>query len=257
MKQTMQPISVIVPALNEADNLPLLFERIDASLSSAPIPYEIIVVDDHSTDETARIAQTTKPAYNVRLLTKRGAPGKAFSLLEGFAAAKHELVCMIDGDLQYPPEAIPQMYHKLQFCEADVVVTERVDNQTGPLRRLSSSVFSAVFTRALFGIKYDTQSGLKLFRKSILRTMSLSPSPWTFDLEFIIRALEQGYTIVSQMIPFSQRHAGVPKVKMLSATAEIASGSYRLWRDSSSKHIKISYEQSQRLQRSFVSLAIV
>jgi dolichol-phosphate mannosyltransferase len=257
MKQHMQPISVIVPTLNEADNLTLLFARIDKSLSQVNIDYEIVVIDDHSTDGTVEVAKQADPKYNVRVYLKQGTPGKAFSLLEGFSVATYELVCMIDADLQYPPEAIPLMYHKLQYCEADIVVTERVDNKTSALRRLSSFVFNAVFTRMLFGINYDTQSGLKLFRKSILNTIYLSPSPWTFDLEFIVRSLEQGYSIVSQQIEFSERNAGVPKVKLLSATVEIASGSYKLWRNSSSKHVKSSYKRSEWLQRSFVSLALL
>jgi glycosyltransferase involved in cell wall biosynthesis len=257
MRQTMQPISVIVPTLNEADNLNLLFSRIDKALTSAAIPYEVIIVDDHSTDTTVQIAQQAADFYDVKVMTKHGQPGKAFSLLEGFAAAKYDLLCMIDADLQYPPEAITSMYHKLQFCEADIVITERIDNKTSPVRQLTSVVFKTLFTRMLFGINYDTQSGLKLFRKNVLTSISLSPSPWTFDLEFIVRALEQGYTIVSQPIKFSERNAGVPKVKLLSATLEIASGSYRLWRNTSSDRVKTSYAHSERLQRSVISAALL
>jgi glycosyltransferase involved in cell wall biosynthesis len=257
MRQTMQPISVIVPTLNEADNLNLLFSRIDKALSSAAIPYEVIIIDDHSTDATVQIALQAADRYDVKVMTKRGQPGKAFSLLEGFDAAKYDLLCMIDADLQYPPEAITSMYHKLQFCEADIVITERIDNKTSPVRQLTSVVFKTLFTRMLFGINYDTQSGLKLFRKSVLKSISLSPSPWTFDLEFIVRALEQGYSIVSQPIKFSERNAGVPKVKLLSATLEIASGSYRLWRNTSSERVKSSYKHSERLQRSVIGTALL
>ena len=256
MKQSMQPISIVVPTLNEADNIVLLCERIDSALGAARIPYEILIVDDHSVDGTADVAKSLSSTYNVKVLFKNGARGKAFSLLEGFAAAKYELVCMIDADLQYPPEAIAGMYHKLQFCNADIVISERIENQTSLLRRASSFVFKTLFTRLLFGINYDTQSGLKLFRKRVLDTVHLSPSPWTFDLEFIVRSLEQGYTIVSQPIQFAERNAGEAKVKMLSATAEIASGSYKLWRSSSSKDIKKSYKQSEGLQRVVATLGV-
>lgn len=246
----MQPISIVIPTLNEADNLDPLFKRINESLTSAEIPYEIIVIDDHSTDSTAQIAKSAPAEYNVQFHTKEGTPGKAHSLMEGFAIAQYELVCMIDGDLQYPPEAIKLMYHKLQYCEADIVLTERIDNKTSPLRRLMSYTFNTVFTRMLFGINYDTQSGLKLFRKSILKTINIDPSPWTFDLEFIVRALEHNYVIVSQQISFSERNAGTPKLHVLSATKEIATGSLKLWRNSSSKRIKLSYQRSEVLQRS-------
>jgi dolichol-phosphate mannosyltransferase len=249
MKQTMQPISVIVPTLNEEGNLAPLFRRIHTTLSSSRIPYEIIVVDDYSTDHTAQIVRGANPRYNVRLLMKQGRPGKAFSLLEGFKAAENDLICMIDADLQYPPEAIKLMYHKLQYCEADVVITERIQNEAGPVRRLTSYVFNLLFTRMLFGIRYDTQSGLKLFHKNVLKTLNLEPSPWTFDLEFIVRALEQNYVVVSQTIPFAKRNSGVPKLHLMSATAEIASQSFFLWRRTSIKRVRLSYKHSQGLQQ--------
>lgn len=248
MKQFMKPISVVVPTLNEVDNLALLFKRLDSTLSSIEMPYEIVVVDDHSTDGTAEFVRDADPKYNARLFTKQGKPGKAFSLLEGFAVAENDLICMIDADLQYPPEAIKMMYHKMQYLDADIVVTNRIDNKTAFLRRLFSYIFNLVFARALFGIKYDTQSGLKLFRRDVLRRITLSPSAWTFDLEFIVRALENGFVIANQDIPFSERNAGVPKIKMLNATLEIAGGSLKLWRNSSNRRIRFRYKYMEALQ---------
>jgi dolichol-phosphate mannosyltransferase len=245
--QYMQPLSVIVPTLNEVESMPLLFYRIHKALSSARIPYEIVVVDDRSNDGTAEFVRDADSKYNARLITKKGKRGKSFSLLEGFEAAQYELICMIDGDLQYPPEAIKLMYHKLQYMEADIVLTNRAVNSTSAFRKLSTYIFNLFFTRLLFGIKYDTQSGLKLFRRDVLRHISLSPSPWTFDLEFIVRALENDCVITSQDIIFSERKAGEPKINMLEATLEIASGSIRLWRNSSTKRVKLRYKYLQAL----------
>lgn len=231
-------------------------------MHKAGIPYEIVIIDDHSSDETVAIAQNSNPRYHVRLLTKQGQRGKAFSLLEGFEAAEYDLVCMIDGDLQYPPEAIGAMYHKMQYCDADVIITERIDNKTSALRRLSSAIYNFFFIKLLFGINYDTQSGLKLFKKKILRNVELSPSPWSFDLEFIVRSLEQDYTILNHEIAFSKRHAGVPKVHMLSATMELSAAALRLWRGTSTKRVRLNYKNLQILQRSVmgfvaISLAVI
>ncbi len=262
MERIAQPVSIIVPTLNEAGNLELLFERIHTTMHKAGIPYEIVIVDDYSTDGTVAIAQNADPSYHVRLLTKQGQRGKAFSLLEGFAAAEYDLVCMIDGDLQYPPEAIGAMYHKMHYCDADVIITERIDNKTSALRRLSSAIYNFFFIKLLFGINYDTQSGLKLFKKKILHNVTLSPSPWSFDLEFIVRTLEQDYTILNHEIAFSKRHAGVPKVHMLSTTMELSAAALRLWHGTSTKRVRLNYKNLQVLQRSVmcfvaVSLAVI
>jgi glycosyltransferase involved in cell wall biosynthesis len=249
VKQIKTPLSIIVPVLNEAENLQLLFKRVDQSLTTASIPYEIIVVDDHSIDDTVSVIKNADSRYNVKIIEKEGKPGKAFSLLEGFAAANFDLVCMIDGDLQYPPEAIPIMYEYIEQDQADIVLTERNINTTSYLRRLSSYVYNLLFVKLLFGISYDTQSGLKLFKKEILKSINISPSPWSFDLEFIVCALEQDYIIASHQIAFGERYAGVPKVKMLGATIEMIRASIRLRRLTTSKIVRPSYRNLQLMKR--------
>ncbi|PIS15708.1 dolichol monophosphate mannose synthase, partial [Candidatus Roizmanbacteria bacterium CG09_land_8_20_14_0_10_41_9] len=102
-------ISVVVPTLNEKSNLKPLIERIGGSLKIAGFDYEIIIVDDHSTDSSNLVIQSLTKKFPIRFYTKRGLKGKAQSLIEGFSYAKYPLIAMIDADLQYPPEAIPKM----------------------------------------------------------------------------------------------------------------------------------------------------
>jgi glycosyltransferase involved in cell wall biosynthesis len=254
-------ISIIVPTLNEAENLPLLFRRIDKALTKAAIPYEIIVVDDRSSDTTFEVASAAARSYNVTVVTKEGKRGKAFSLLQGFALAQYQIVCMIDADLQYPPEAIVTMYHDLHKRNVDVVITERVDEKTSALRRLSSKVFNIIFAKFLFGLNYDTQSGLKMFRKQVIENITIAPSPWSFDLEFIVRSLEAGYTISNQKISFAERSHGQPKISVFKATFELAFASIRLRRMTEAKQLKHNYKRNIEYLRMpmilFVGLGII
>src|SRR3990167_2855291 len=120
----MYDLEVIVPVKNEAKNIPELVQRIHKSLSLAKINYRITFVDDHSEDDTTyqiNIASEKYPisklessaenfsfqASRIKLLIKYGKPGKAYSILEGAREAESEFIAMIDGDLQYPPEALP------------------------------------------------------------------------------------------------------------------------------------------------------
>jgi glycosyltransferase involved in cell wall biosynthesis len=257
MNDVNQPLSIIVPTLNEVDNLELLLSRIDASLSSARIGYEVVLVDDHSSDGTVDLARKLAAYYPIRIFEKEGKRGKAYSLLEGFDHAEYELVCMIDADLQYPPEAIAAMYKELTTHNADLVITKRIEQQTSLLRQLSTKVFNLVFTRLLFGIHYDTQSGLKLFKKQILQHMVLSPSPWSFDLEFIVRALENDDKIMSHDIQFGERYAGQAKVHVLAASVELAKASLKLRRDTSVKRVRLHYKQNLELSRSILIIFAV
>lgn len=239
-----QALSIIVPTLNEADNIDDLAKRIDAPLKRAGVEYEIIVVDDHSTDQTVSKIRGLARFYPIRVMLKNGRPGKASSLIEGFASAKYPLICMIDADLQYPPEDILPMYNLLIKQEVDIVITRRSDQGTGILRQLSSKVFNLIFTRLLFGINYDTQSGLKLFRKNILDQIHLNPSPWSFDLEFLVRSLEQKFKILSHTISFSERTKGETKVNIFGTTMELAGASLKVRRSSSLKRFNRNPEAS-------------
>jgi len=230
------PISIIIPTLNEAENLPRLMARIDKTMSDANISYEALLIDDNSKDNTVEVARNLEAYYPIRVQTKRGKRGKAFSLLEGFEAARHPLVAMIDADLQYPPEELAPMYELLNTSQADLIVTNRKQKKVSFIRQLSTKVFNTVFVRALFGVKFDTQSGLKLFRKRMLDSFTMKPSPWSFDLEFIVRAIENKYMIASHDIEFDERIHGETKVRLLNTTVELAKASVDLrWRTSQSR----------------------
>lgn len=220
MQQFPIELSIIIPTYNEAENIPHLISRISSTLSGSVV-FEIIVIDDHSTDNTRGIVTTLKEKFPIQLFMKKGKPGKAYSLLEGFSYAKGESFCIIDADLQYPPEAITQMHRKILDNKADIVVANRTEYQAGHLRKLFSRVFSLFFVRFLHHLSVDAQSGLKVFRKETIQRYKIDPSAWTFDLEFLLKAREAGYKIVTVPIRFYERTAGKTKVALLKTTFEI------------------------------------
>ncbi len=229
MSLSFPSISIVVPALNEAENVANLIERIETTLFQKA-RYEIIIVDDHSTDGTAAAVNTA--AENSRstiiLHTKNGRPGKADALLEGFKLARHDLICMIDADLQYPPEAIPAMISKILVKGADIVVADRTHHKTSRIRRIASSSSRKLLASRLHGLDVDVQSGMKVFRRDILRRVKVNPGPWTFDLEFLVKARDAGYTIDSVYIPFSSRVSGKSKLSLFRSAPQIAAASLKL-----------------------------
>src|SRR5262249_33563533 len=152
--------------------------------------YEVIVVDDHSTDSTVSIVESLakQRSLPVRVLTKQGRPGKSFSLMEGFAAARFDILAMIDGDLQYSPEVFPVMLKK--FALADIVVADRRPTYRGAnrLRGGLSQIFSRIIS-LLFGINTDIQSGMKMFRRSVYAEQVIDPGKWSFDLYLVTHAV--------------------------------------------------------------------
>ncbi|HSW88593.1 MAG TPA: glycosyltransferase [Candidatus Saccharimonadales bacterium] len=222
-----QFISIIVPTWNEEGNVKLLVERIHTALLGKNIGYEMIFIDDHSTDKTVRILTSLSFQYPLRIYTKRGVKGKAQSLLEGFKKAKHDVICMIDADLQYPPEAIPDMTTKVLY-ETDIVIGNRIEAYTSLKRKIASKAFNLVFAKALHGFHHDVQSGLKVFKKEIIERFELNPTPWGFDLEFLIKARNAGYTISTYDIIFSQRYSGKTKIGLAKAAYETGFAALKL-----------------------------
>ncbi|MDP3685547.1 MAG: glycosyltransferase, partial [bacterium] len=215
----MNGVSIVIPTLNEEENIRELFARLDAALVKHALPYEVIVIDDHSTDATRDTLTNLSQRYPITVYLKRGQRGKAQSLLEGFTRATHDVVAILDADLQYPPEAIPDMVGKLREGY-DIVVANRRVHRDSFGRKLVSRTF-AFIVRTMHGFTCDVQAGLKVFRRKILAEMTLRPTPWTFDLEFLVKARNNGYVIGNVDIVFENRRAGISKVRFLGTAAEI------------------------------------
>lgn len=217
----MSLLSIIIPAFNEKENIAPLVSRIHTSCIQAGLKEEIIFVDDHSTDGTKEEIIRLSKIYPIVLLEKNGPRGKAESLLQGFQSAKSELMVMIDADLQYPPEAIPQMAAMVLEGKADIVIAERERRNTSFLRSLASKVYHYAFAYLLLRLPYDTQSGLKVFRKSVIEHIDIRSSGWMFDLNFIFKAKEAGYTIHSFSVFFAKRNAGREKISIVKTSIQM------------------------------------
>lgn len=248
MSRKPQGISIIVPVLNEAGNIDILTNRIQKVMQSIGAKYEIVFIDDHSTDATESLikAQAKTAGKTIRFYKKVGQKGKSYSILQGITHARYDTLCMIDADLQYAPENIAPMYELMRKAGSDIVITNRKTNDTSALRKLLSSGFNLVFTRMMFGIDYDTQSGLKLFRAEVFEKVNINPSPWGFDLEFIVLSLMAGFSIESYDISFSERVEGQAKVHVLKTSFELAKESVKLRLKINKKHLKVNYLKNLR-----------
>ena len=219
---TMRYLDVLVPVKNEADNVEELVRRIHTSLTEAGISYGVIFIDDHSDDTTVEVINRLAKQYPVKAYRKQGKKGKAYSILEGMNYSSADTLAMIDGDLQYPPEALVEMYEKSN--QHGVVVAKRQKYHDSKTRKIFSKTFKYLFGKLLFNFNCDVQSGLKLFKREILeRVDEKDVSGWTLDIPLLHTAVDMGHSIGEVDIDFAKRQSGVSKVNTLKATAEIGS----------------------------------
>jgi glycosyltransferase XagB len=213
-------ISVVIPTLNEVDNVHALAARLSHALAGRK--YELIFIDDHSTDGTFERLQELVTLYPAAVYLKQGKTGKAFSLVQGFQHARYDYVAMIDADLQYPPESIPVMVQMIDSEGVDLVVGNRKATHANRFRTVLSYAFRTFFGRMLWGMDVDIQSGLKVFRREIIDCLTLHPAaPWTFDLEFLLCARSGGFELAGHTVRFTERVAGRSKVRWLSTGGQL------------------------------------
>ena len=210
----MNKLSLVVPTLDEEENIESLVKEISKALKK---DYEIIFIDDHSKDETVTEIKKISKKYPIRYFLKKGKRGKTYSLIEGFEKARYEVLGMIDADLQYPPSYLPKMLKLIQKG-ADVVITNRKEYNASNYRKIISKFSSNIIT-ILFGLSFDTQSGLKIFKKEVYKSIQITTeNEWTFDIDFLVKAKQKGYKIKSIDIRFHPRKSGESKTQMFSGT---------------------------------------
>lgn len=214
-------LSLIVPVYNESGNIEELITRINKTMRQAGLRYQLIFVDDRSQDDTVIEIKKHGKDLPIVIHVKKGQKGKAFSILEGSKLAESDWICMIDGDLQYPPEVIPEMLDLAR--KNGVAVANRKTAKTSLLRKLGSRLNSHLFAKTLLNLNCDAQSGLKVFKREIIDQLETKGvTKWTLDMPLLFTALELGYQIKSLDIIFKERVNGESKINFLRASSEIA-----------------------------------
>ena len=163
-------LSIVVPVRNEQDNILPLLEEIHAALAPGAGDFEVIYVDDGSTDATpARLAEAMKAHPRLRVLAHAESCGQSAALVTGFRAAQAEWIATLDGDGQNDPADIPKLLAArdgVQAANLQLVAGYRRKRQDTWLKRISSRVANGVRSRLLGDATPDTGCGLKLVLRS-------------------------------------------------------------------------------------------
>ncbi|MEE9905355.1 MAG: glycosyltransferase family 2 protein [Chlorobium sp.] len=164
-------LSVVIPLMNEAENIRPLFEALDAALGT--IDHEIILVDDGSTDGTAAAIQEAAPP-NARLVILNKNYGQTTAMAAGIDHAMGELIATMDGDLQNDPGDIPMMIRHLEAHGLDVVAGRRASRKDGMVLRKIPSALANAMIRNLTDVHIrDYGCTLKVFRKDVAKNLGL------------------------------------------------------------------------------------
>ncbi len=164
-------LSVVIPVMNEAENIKPLFAAL--ALSLADVEHEIVLVDDGSTDNTVDEIRAHAPA-NAQLVILNKNYGQTTAMAAGIDHARGELIATMDGDLQNDPSDIPMMMHYLYDHDLDVVAGRRAGRQDGMfLRKIPSKIANALIRNLTNVHIRDYGCTLKVFKKDVAKNLGL------------------------------------------------------------------------------------
>ena len=169
---TIVDLSIVVPLFNEAENLPQLDEEIRATLNETSLAYEVVYVDDGSTDSSGEILRTlAKNDAHLRIVKLSVNSGQTAAFAAGIRAARGEIIVTLDADLQNDPADIPRLLAEMTDC--DIVCGIRQDRHDSKIRLLSSRIANAVRNRLTNESITDVGCSLRAFRRELTQDLPL------------------------------------------------------------------------------------
>jgi glycosyltransferase involved in cell wall biosynthesis len=205
-------LSLVVPAYNERENLAPLLAEIDAALAGRVGNYEVIVVDDGSTDGTLDALKSLRSTYpQLRILAFERNAGQTAAFAAGFRSARAPVVITLDADLQNDPADIPLLLDTLQRTGATAVAGYRATRRDTTWKRLQSRIANGVRNRLNGEVIRDTGCSLKAFRTEAVRSLPLFGGMHRF-LPTLIKM--QGGTVAEVAVGHRPRRHGVTKYGM-------------------------------------------
>jgi dolichol-phosphate mannosyltransferase len=203
-------LTIVVPAWNEADNLRRYSSELLPVLERLQMPYEVVIVDDGSTDDTRRIAEAMGPA--VRVVSHEQNRGLGAAIRTGFAAARGELVVTLDADLTFSPLLIGQLLERFQRGDVDVVTGspklagygEDIPSYRIVISRVATLVYSTILGTWVTAVSPI----FRLYRRDDLNELDLKSVGFDINAEILFALLKKGKRLAEIPAPLTQRIHG-------------------------------------------------
>lgn len=220
-------IAVVIPVLNEQENLELLLPSLRQVIDELGLAAEILVVDGGSTDGSQRVAE--QQGARVIPQQERGFGG---ALLAGFAASTAPFVVTMDADLSHRPLFLKDLWR--ERGEAELVIASRYVKggkaDMGPVRHLSSYVLNRIYSRVLGLQLRDLSSGFRMYRRNILTSLDLQARDFDAQGEILMKLHVQGCRIKEVPFHYRVRNSGRSHARLLRFGWAFSKTLFRMWR---------------------------
>ncbi len=199
-------VSVLVPAKDEAENLPLFMQLAAEAFAADPsVRYEVVVIDDGSVDDSWRVLQQLKEQYGfLTAIRHRSKRGIADALRTGFLNSQGGVLVFYPADLQFKPEDIPRLVRPILDDTADMVTGFKEGKYE---KAFVSGIYNRL-SRTLFHVPVKDLNSVKAYRREVMEALPVRPD---WHRYMIVIAADQGFTVAEIPVPLYPRHAGKSK----------------------------------------------
>jgi membrane-associated phospholipid phosphatase len=202
-------LSLVIPCYNEEENVPTLLRRVEESLKQTGRAFEVVIVDDGSSDSTPKLlAEAMKASAWLRVIRMARNGGQSAAFEAGFEAARGDVIATIDADLQNDPEEIPRLLPMLDEQKVDMITGWRKERQDTSFRRWQSRQANRIRNWISKETVNDSASSLKLYRAHAIKGLRLFNGAHRF---FPTLVKMRGYKVYETPVKHSQRFAGTAK----------------------------------------------
>lgn len=229
MESVDEKLGMVIPTLNEAGNISSVITRLRNALQPVGIEYELVVVDDDSTDGTAEVVRELAAAdTRVRILVRKAQRGLAGAVIYAWKHTDATLLGVIDADLQHPPEILPQLLHAIEQGH-DVAIASRYASRNHDSVADWSRIrhFISRFTTALTaplqrkGLRVkDPMSGYFVVRRECIQGLDFQPQGFKILLEILVKGRMRSVAEIPYR--FGLRYAGSSKADLKVAVDYLA-----------------------------------
>lgn len=208
--QEQPSVSLVIPMFNEEENIEHAIDCAAAALEGCAQDWEIVVVNDASTDRCPKIVERLAAADpRIRLLHHPVNRKLGATLKTGYAAARKDLVVYMDADLPFDPQVIGKAIQALKVTRADLIAGYRLDRTTEGFRRTVYSYLYNSLIGILFGWPHrDINFSFKLMRREVLEAIELKSEGSLIDAELIVKAKNLGFVIQQLGLDYFPRTRG-------------------------------------------------
>ncbi|HPR64040.1 MAG TPA: glycosyltransferase family 2 protein [Thermoanaerobaculia bacterium] len=212
-KNRIRELSAVFPAYNESTSIEVSIHEALSALVDICVQWELIVVDDGSTDNTLEILKRLEGEHrNLRVISYTPNRGYAWALRTGFDACRYDLIFYSDADAQFDLHEIMKLYEEID--RADMVVGYRKDRKDPFIRIIYSRTYN-LLQRAILGIRArDINCAFKLYRKEFLSMIPLTADHFVIDAEFFARAGIIGARVIEVPVTHHPRKLGSSTVSV-------------------------------------------